>query len=306
MKAKIKHAVIILNYNGSSETISCLDSINKTKDTPHVIVVDNSSTDDSVAALLARYPKLDLIKSEQNLGFAGGNNLGIKKALRLGAKVVYLLNNDTVVDPDLFFRAYRATLGKNAIIGAKIYYAKNYEYHGNQKGQGNILWYAGGEFDWSSVTATHRGVDQPDLAQFETIQKTGFVTGCFMAIPRAVVSKLGYLDDSLFLYLEDADYCLRAQKQGVNLIYHPRLILYHKNSVTSSKSTGTTDYYITRNRFSLAKKYGGFKLTLALVREALTRNWNNPLRRAAFFDYLWGKMGNRNEKITSLVLKNQN
>lgn len=300
MRKKIKHAVILLNYNGAEDTLACLSSLYQTKDTPHIIVVDNGSTDTSFARLKSAYPKLDLIQSLTNLGFAGGNNLGIKRALRLGAQVIYLLNNDTLVDPNLFFRAYRAAFGKNHLIGAKIYYAKNYEYHEKLKGRGDVLWYAGGSFDWSSVTSRHRGIDQIDQGKHDHAELTDFITGCFMAIPRPVFKQLGYLDASLFLYLEDAEYCLRAKKLGIKLFYNPRLLLYHKNSATSGVGSNLVDYYMTRNRFALARRYGSLRLNLALLKEALTRNWGNPLRRAAFFDYLWGRMGNRNEKIISL------
>lgn len=300
MKTKIKHAVVILNHNGSRDTLACLKSIYLAKDYPHVIVVDNASTDDSISRLRAAYPALDLITSPTNLGFAGGNNLGLKKAMRLGAKVIYLLNNDTLVDPNLFFRAYRAAQGKNLILGGKIYYAKNYEYHPAQKGQGNILWYAGGSFDWASVTVKHRGVDEVDHGQYDDLEPTQIVTGCFMVISRRALLTTGYLDHDLFLYLEDADYSLRAQTRGVSLLYHPRLVLYHKNSQTSGVGSPLVDYYLTRNRFVLARRYGTFRLFFALLREALQRNWSIPMRRLALFDYLWGRMGNRNEKIRSL------
>lgn len=295
MKKQPKHAVVILNYNGADDTLACLASIAQAKDAPHVIVVDNQSSDDSVQRLLARYPSLDLIRSPQNLGFAGGNNLGIRRALRLGAKVVYLLNNDTLVDPNLFFRAFRATHDKPVIVGGKIYYAKNYEFHAGAKGRGDVIWYAGGAFDWQSVTVRHLGVDEIDQGQYDRPAPTEIVTGCFMALPRRTLSKLGLLDDSLFLYLEDAEYCLRAARLGIARLYNPTLKLYHKNSATSGVGSPLVDYYLTRNRFALAKKYGTFRLRLALIKEALTRNWASPLRRAAFFDYLWGRMGNRNE-----------
>lgn len=305
MKKKIKHAVVLLNYNGVKDTLDCLASIYTTKDTPHIIVVDNGSSDDSIKQLKATYPNLDLIASPTNLGFAGGNNLGIKRALAKGAQVVYLLNNDTLVDPNLFFRSYRSVAGKDVIEGAKIYYAKGYEYHETQRGQGDILWYAGGIFDWGSVTMQHLGVDQEDQGQFDLPTETLAITGCFMAIPRRAIKKIGYLESELFLYLEDAEYCLRAQKAGIKLRYNPKLIVYHKNSQTSGVGSPIVDYYLTRNRFYIAKKYGSQRLLLALIKEALTRNWKLPLRKIAFFDFLWGRMGNRNETISSLVAKPQ-
>jgi hypothetical protein len=294
---KIKHAVIIVNYNGGSDTLDCVRSITATKDTPHIIVVDNGSTNDSVKELKKNFPTLDLIPSTKNLGFSAANNLGIKKSLKMGAQVIYLLNNDTEVDSNLFFRAYRYVEKKNRIAGGKIYYAKGYEFNENQRGQGNILWYAGGQMDWSTAVAKHTGVDEVDLGQYDKTRPVDFITGCFMAIPRAVLKKTDLLDESFFLYLEDADFCLHAQKLGVEVIYNPRLLVYHRNSSATISGSPLVDYYLTRNRFFIAKRYAPLRLRFALWREAVLRNWNSRIRRQAFFDYLRGRMGNRNEQI---------
>ena len=298
-RPKIKHAVVIVNYRNPTDTIRCLHSIAKTKDTPHVIVVDNASSDDSITTIKAAFPSLDLISNQTNVGFSAANNQGINKALKLGAQVIYILNNDTEVDQNLFFRAYRNVSGKNRIAGGKIYYAKGYEYHESQKGLGNVLWYAGGHFDWQSVIAVHEGVDEVDSGQYDKVRPVDFVTGCFMAIPRQVFNKIGLFDESFFLYLEDTDLCLRAKKLGVEIVYNPALVLYHLNSSSTVAGSPLVDYYLTRNRFLIGKRFGGFRLNLALLKEALTRNWVSRIRRAAFFDYLWGKMGNRNDKIPS-------
>lgn len=294
---KIKHAVILVNYKGWQDTMTCINSIKKSKDAPHIIVVDNGSPDDSVAQLTARVKELDLIESKDNLGFSGGNNLGIQKALKMGAQVVYILNNDTSVDPNLFFRSYRYVVEKNRIAGGKIYYDRGYEFHAAQIGQGNILWYAGGFFDWTTVIARHAGVDELDHGQYDKIQSVDFITGCFMAIPRKVFKKIGLFDESFFLYLEDVDLCLHAQRAKIELMYNPKLILYHRNSSTTISGSLLTDYYLTRNRFLIAKRYGSLRLNFAMLREALSRNLKSAIRRRAFFDYLTGKMGNRNEKI---------
>lgn len=291
---KIKHAVVIVNYNGSSDTIACLESVRATKDAPHPIVIDNGSSDNSVKALREHDPSLDLIVSPVNLGFSGGHNLGIKRALRLGAKVVHLLNNDTYVDKDLFFRAYRHVVGQNRLATGKIYYAPGYEYHVSQHKHGKVLWYAGGEIDWSNCLGLHRGVDQVDLGQFDTLEPTNFATGCYLAIPRAIFKKIGFLDESYFLYLEDLDYSIRAHHAGIEIVYNPKLIVYHKNSQSSGGAGNSlVDYYMTRNRLLLAKKYGKLRLRFALYREALTRNWTNPTRRQAFLDFFFNRLGKK-------------
>lgn len=300
---KIKHAVVLVNYKVSADTIVCVKSIQKSKDAPHIIVVDNGSTNEVIQELRDACPGLDIIVVGANVGFSIGNNIGIKKALKMGAEVVYILNNDTEVDPNLFFRSYRYVAGKNRIAGGKIYYAKGYEFHVEQKGLGNILWYAGGHFDWGSVIAQHDGVDEVDVGQYDKIKKVDFITGCFIAVPKQVFKKIGLLDEPFFLYLEDTDFCLHAAKQGIEVMYNPSLVLYHRNSSSTVAGSPLVDYYITRNRFVIGKRYGTIRLRFALLREALFRNWNSKIRRMAFFDYLTGRMGNRNEKIFAVSQK---
>jgi len=294
---KIKHAVVLVNYKKSTDTIACVKSIEQCKDQPHIIVVDNGSTPEVVQELRDACSELDIIVSPVNVGFSAGNNLGIRKALKMGAQVVYILNNDTLVDPNLFFRAFRYVAGKNRIAGGKIYYAKGYEFHNEQKGRGDVLWYGGGYMDWTSVIARHIGVDEVDRGQYNKILPVEFISGCFMAVPRQVFNKIGLLDEPFFLYLEDADFCLHARAAGVEVMYHPNLIIYHCNSSSTVAGSPLVDYYITRNRFFIARRYGSLRLRFALLREALFRNWGSPIRRMAFFDYLFGRMGNRNDKI---------
>jgi GT2 family glycosyltransferase len=302
MKKKkiIKHAVVLVNFNSFTDTIVCINSIYKAKDAPHIIVVDNASSNESVNVLKETFPQLDLIQLSTNVGFAAGNNIGIKKALRMGAKVVHILNNDTEVDSNLFYRAYRFVVGKNRIAGAKIYYAKGYEYHEAQKGNGNILWYAGGYFDYSMAVSRHTGIDEEDVGQHNKIKPVDFISGCYIAVPRQVFHKIGFLDEPFFLYLEDSDFSLHAKKAGIEVIYNPSLVLYHRNSSSTGAGSPLVDYYMTRNRFFISRRYGSWRLSLALLREVVLRNWANPLRRTAFLDYLFGRMGNQNDKISKL------
>ena len=301
---KIKHAVVLINYKKAEDTIVAVNSIKKCLDAPHVIVVDNGSSQECIAELKAGLPKLDLIVVGKNVGFSVGNNIGIKKALKLGAEVVYILNNDTEVDPHLFARAYKYVAGKDRIAGGKIYYAKGYEFHGLQKGRGDVIWYAGGYMDWSMAIAKHYGVDEIDKGQHDGKRGVNFITGCFIAVPRQVFKKIGLLDEPFFLYLEDSDFCLKAAAHGIEVMYNSDLVVYHRNSSSTVAGSPLVDYYITRNRFFIGRRYGSPRLFFALIREALFRNWNNPIRRMAFIDFLIGRMGNRNEAIAKLASKN--
>ena len=300
----MKHEFILINYNVCKDTILCIDSIKKAKKPPRIYVTDNASSNDSVAKIRTKHPDIDLIESDTNLGFSGGNNLGIKKALDDGAEVIHILNNDTLVHKDAFVEGYKFVHKKDRIAGAKIYYAKGFEYHKKQKNKGNILWYAGGHMDWSMAIAKHYGVDEEDKGQHDKRRSVDFITGCYMAVPKSVFEKIGLLDDKYFLYLEDADFVLQAIKVGFEAIYNPKIIIYHRNSSTTVAGSPLVDYYMTRNRFLISLRYGGFKLTLALIKEALTRNWNSPIRRAAFLDFATNSFGNKNEKIFKIIKNN--
>jgi len=302
-RKKIKHAAVLINFKDAQMTATCVKSIEASKDAPYIIVVDNGSSSECIAELRALCPNIDLIVTGANIGFSAGNNVGIKKALKLGAEVVYIINNDTLVDQNLFFRAYRYVASKNRLAGAKIYYAKGYEYHAHQKGLGNVIWYAGGYFDWSMAVSRHFGIDEVDVGQYDTITKVDFITGCFMAVPKQVFKKIGFLDEPFFLYLEDSDFSLHAVQKGVEVMYNPSLVVHHCNGGSTGAASPLVDYYMTRNRFFIGKRYGSWRLRVALLKEAILRNWGNPIRRKAFLDYIAGRMGNRNEEIFALVAK---
>ncbi len=301
-KKKIKHAAVLINFRDAKTTANAVHSIEQAKDAPYIIVVDNGSSPECIEELRSLCPHIDLIVTGENIGFSAGNNVGIKHALKLGAEVVYIINNDTLVDQNLFFRSYRYVAHKNRIAGAKIYYAKGYEYHENQRGAGNILWYAGGYFDYSMAVSRHYGIDEVDRGQHDKIRDVDFITGCFIAVPKQVFKKIGYLDEPFFLYLEDSDFSLHAKSAGIEVKYNPALVVYHCNGGSTGAGSPLVDYYMTRNRFFIGKRYGSFRLRFALFREAL-RNLANPIRRAAFFDYLFGRMGNRNALINVIKAK---
>jgi hypothetical protein len=143
------------------------------------------------------------------------------------------------------------------------------------------------------------------MGQHDKIKSVDFITGCFIAVPRAVFKKIGMLDEPFFLYLEDSDFSLHAKSKGIEVMYNPSLVLHHCNGGSTGAASPLVDYYMTRNRFFIGKRYGSWRLQFALLREAVFRNWSNPIRKMAFLDYLAGRMGNRNDQIFALVAKNK-
>lgn len=289
----VPHAVVIVNFNGFTDTIECIDSVKRSKNSPKIIVVDNASTDDSVSQIKSRDSDIILIESSLNLGYAGGNNIGIKRALELNSQVIHILNNDTTVDPNSLELARRYVVETGNIVTGKILYSKGKEFHTNQRGKGNVIWYAGGHIDWSTGLAVHRGVDQPDRGQYDDIQNTSFLTGCYFAASQKAFKIIGGFDEDFFLYLEDVDFTLRSHHSGFSTIYNPNIKIYHKNAASSVSGSDFVDYYLTRNRMLLAKKYKKYRLLFALIKDTAIRSKKNSHKLKALSDFLLNKLGRR-------------
>lgn len=287
-------AIILVNWNGKDDTLACLSSLKVFSHQSSVfrtIVVDNGSTDNSVEVIQEKFPDVEVIETGKNLGFAGGNNVGIRRALEWGADYVWLLNNDTVVDKNALVALVDAFIDERVdIAGSKIYFSPGREYHKDRydkRDLGRVLWYAGGIVDWQNMYASHRGVDEVDKGQYDKTEETGFVTGCSMMVRKDVFEKIGLLDEKLFAYLEDLDFCLRAKQMGYALFYVPQSVVWHKNAGSSGVGSDTHQYYMTRNRLIVGFRYAPFRTKLALVREAFRRLLSGPaIRRKAIIDAL--------------------
>ncbi len=289
-----KIAIIIVHYSGKENTINCIDSVKKLKMQtykPLVVVVDNNSKErldlpQSVKKLLSG--EIKILSSEKNLGFSGGNNLGIAYAINEGVEYILILNNDTFVDPFLIEELLRAEESNEnvGIVAPKIYFAKGYEFHKDRYKKedfGKVIWYAGGEIDWSNIFGKHRGVDEVDLGQYGKTESTEFASGCCFLIKKDVLEKVGFFDDKYFLYYEDADLCMRVKNNGYDILYAPKAVLWHKNASASGGSgSKLQDYYITRNRMLFGIRYATFRTKFALIRQSI---------RLFFFGRHWQKKG---------------
>jgi hypothetical protein len=304
MKKKLYHiAVIIVNWNGKDDTISCLKSlegIDLLGHTLSVIVVDNGSTNNSVDVIKKSFPKITLIEAGRNLGFTGGNNMGIQEAMVRKADLIWLLNNDTVVDKNVLSFAQVFDDVQVGACGCKIYFASGHEFHHDrykENERGRVFWYAGGIVDWDNLYASHRGVDEVDHGQYDRIVETPFITGCSLVVRREVVGKVGMLDDRYYLYLEDLDWNIRIQKAGWKTVYVPTSVVWHVNAGSSGRPGNPVhEYYFTRNRLLLGMKYAKFRTKFALIREAIRFiMFGPPVRRKAVIDWIGGKLGKQYE-----------
>ncbi|OGH43922.1 MAG: hypothetical protein A3J14_01890 [Candidatus Levybacteria bacterium RIFCSPLOWO2_02_FULL_37_18] len=274
--------IVIVNYNTEEYVKKCLSSIEKLEKenfSLNTIVVNNKSERKPVLQLTSyvrkNYPEIFFIVNEKNVGFSGGNNIGISFALKKGADYVLLLNSDTCVHPTLIRELFEVFEQDNAIgiVAPKIYFAKGFEFHKSKYSQedlGNVLWYAGGEMDWKNVIGFHRGVDEVDHGQYDTVGETQIATGCCMIIKKEVFKKVGMFDERYFLYYEDADLSVRSRKAGFKILFTPRAFLWHKNaSSTGGSGSALQDYYITRNRLLFGMTYAQSRSKYSLVKESM-------------------------------------
>jgi GT2 family glycosyltransferase len=239
--------VIILNWNNRADTLACLASLTAvTYPNLTTVVVDNGSTDSSVEAIRAEFTDIELIETGENLGFAGGNNVGLRHALAMGADYALLLNNDTVVDPDFIGQLITVAQENDpiGIVGPTIYY------HSHP----NTIWSAGGAIDWRRGWTWMVGLNEKDNGQFGTTPRpVDFVTGCALMISRRALESAGLLDERFFMYYEETEWCVRVARAGFDIRHVPTARIWHKIAPQAQAVSPFVHYYMTRNRLLFLK-----------------------------------------------------
>jgi GT2 family glycosyltransferase len=242
--------IIILNWNGVDDTLDCIESLRQLDyKRCEIVVVDNGSTDGSVPTLRRRFPEVGLIEMNENLGYTGGNNVGLRYALARGADYALLLNNDTEVAPDFLRRLVEAAESDPiiGIAGATIYYHE----------RPDVIWSAGGAIDWRRGSTCMVGLNEPDKGQFGTEPRTvDFVTGCVLLVRRGVIEQVGLLDERFFAYYEEGEWCVRARRAGFKVVHVPQAKVWHKIPLDARASSTLAHYYMTRNRLLFLKATG--------------------------------------------------
>ena len=253
MPQECELSIITVNYNGLNDTCALIDSITFNEDM-EVIVVDNGSKVNEASILQERYPIIKAIRSNKNLGFAGGNNLGIKAAK---GKYIYLTNNDTVFkefNPQVLIRRLESS-PQSGMVCPKIRFA-----WGN-----NPIQFAGYTL-LSPITVRNRaiGFGEEDKGQYDSPHKTPYAHGAAMMLKREVIDKVGLMPDCYFLYYEELDWSMMITRAGYEIWYEPASTIYHKESQSTGQNSPLRTYYITRNRLLLVKRnFTGIKKYLA-------------------------------------------
>lgn len=272
---KSKVFIIILNWNRKKDTLECLKSIKKLSTANlslEVVVVDNASSDGSAEAFRG-LKGITLIENKKNLGFAEGNNVGMKYALKHGADYIMILNNDTEVDKDLVINLVK-TANKKIDGGAfspLIYFSKGYEFHKDRykkEDLGKVVWAAGGGIDWNNVFGVNRGVDDVDRGQYKKVEEIEFATGACVLYRAKALRKTGLFDERYFMYYEDVELSVRLKRKRWKIYFVPSAVVWHKVAQSSGIGSGLNDYFISRNRLLFGMKYASLKTRFALIREA--------------------------------------
>ncbi|KAA3664712.1 MAG: glycosyltransferase family 2 protein [Chloroflexi bacterium] len=297
---------VVVNWNQPQLTLDCLASLKEQNyGNFSVVLVDNGSEDDSVTAVRAAYPDVTVLENGRNLGIAGANNTGINHALKTDVDYVFLLNNDTTVDPDML--THLVTVAESepdiGITGPTMLYFD----------QPDVIWCAGNSVNWNNGDTWRLDENSPlSILQDATCRDVNFITSCAVLIKREIFDKVGLMDERFFIYYDETDWFYRATEGGWRSVHVPWAKMWHKVSATMGEFSPTTDYYMVRNNFLyLSKNLKGFKrvkaLTLATIRNikviaaytlknrSVDRLRNRNAKALALRDAFlqrWGQMGN--------------
>jgi len=299
MESEPSIVTVILNTNRRDATLECLDSLNRCTCSRHqAIVLDNASTDGSVEAIREGHPQVEIVALTENRGYAGNNNVGIELALEKGADWVFVLNEDTVLDPECLQRLIEVGGGDRSIgiVGPMVYHHDDPD----------IIQSAGGRLSryWES---SHIAENERDQGRFVEPHEVDWISGCAIMVRREVFEDVGAIDERYFYYWEETEFCIRARRRGWRIVQIPRAKLWHKGVRIDYQPKPSVTYYATRNRLLTLSKHGApFRVRLmAWVRIIRTltswsvrpkwkdRRSHRRAMRRGLQDFLlrrWGKM----------------
>lgn len=232
--------ILVLGHNGLDLTLACLESLRQLKyEHVEILVIDNGSQDGTPDTIGAAYPDISLISTGDNLGYAGGNNIGIRAALERGADVIFVVNNDTLLEPDCVTILVNAleTDPRIGVIGPMVY----------TWDEGRIISSAGGAIDWWHADSINVGAGESDHGQYPA-RCVDFINGCGLMITREAIERVGWLDERYFMYWEETDWCLRVRRAGFEVRFEPAALIWHKAPIRSDNLRPVSLYYMTRNR----------------------------------------------------------
>ena len=253
---------IVLNYNNIFDTIETLKSANQMSYTKNsLLLIENSSEKEVVETIRSQYPTLEIIENGKNMGYAGGNNVGIKRAIEKGADYIFILNNDVILERDVLGRLITAmeSMPNCAACQPLVTYFDN----------PNTIWSAGTEMYFGYPRLFEKG---KKIQQIDSQEPPFGLVGCAILFRTDAIKKIGIFDESLFLLQEETDWCMRAMKMGFRLIVVNSAVAYHKVSLTLGSFSRKYLYYLGRNWLLVGKRncsrlsYGYILFTELMIR----------------------------------------
>ncbi len=264
-------AAIVVTYQSERFVAECLDSLVRCMDPENVVVVDNGSIDGTAELVARRYPRIHLIR-QRNVGFAGGNNVGLEWSRRRGCRYAFMLNPDAVAGPDCIhvLTDFMDRHEDTAIASPKVHWS-----------DGKTIWFGGAIIDWENGLTPHVGNGEADVGQFDRTARMERACGAAMMVRLSAVDRIGPMPEDYFLYFEEADWSRRFVDAGYSLYYVPAATCRHAPSSSTGEDSPLSWYYMTRNNLLFMSRHGkahwrSFRKSL---RRRSYRNAKNCLRR---------------------------
>lgn len=298
-------SLIVLNWKRPDltiDTVKSLQTITHPNFSYQIIIVDNGSGDDSVKKFNHAFStdkNIVILETKNNLGYAEGNNFGIRYALKQNADYVLIINNDVIVKPNFLQEIvnFHISHPQYSLISPKIYFAPGHEYHQHRYSKdqlGKVIWSTGGHIDWNNIIGSNIGIDDVDIGQYNDItDNIDFLSGCCLFITAKAIQKIGSFDPKYFMYLEDVDLCQRALKAGYQLAYCPNAVIWHINAGSSTTGGNLHNYFLTRNRLLFAMNYATLKTKFAILRESIKILFSSPSiwQKRGVIDFYFNRFG---------------
>ncbi len=238
---------VILNWNRREDTLASLASLAKL-DYPDLrrLLVDNGSSDGTPEAVRQQFPDVEVIINERNMGFAAGCNIGIRRALERGADCIFLLNNDTLVDPAALKHLVALVGPDVGIVSPKVYFAAD----------PCRIWTVGGMRHPLTIEKMDNGHGQMDVGQWNDVLERDYVVGCALLLSRPLLTEVGLFDERFFMYYEDSDLSIRARQAGFKLLLSPKARIWHKVATSSGGSDSPNErYWMARSSVLFFRKH---------------------------------------------------
>ncbi len=288
---------ITINYNGLADTLEFIASVKQKVSSVNyeIIVVDNASKEDEATEISNQHPDVKVVRSNKNLGFAGGNNLALPKAT---GKYLCFINNDTIIQVDGFAQIIQRFENHPSIgmISAKLrYWAES-----------STLQYAGFT-PLSRITLRNEGIGcgEQDKGQYDTALPTAYPHGACMLIPSKVLNEVGPMYEDYFLYYEELDWAERIRRAGYEIYYDPSSVILHKESRTTGDGSPLKAYYLTRNRLLFARRNRGlfsrmlcylYLMAVVFIRGFKVSKEHRTMMRKGVIDFLAKRYGPFNDE----------